>query len=358
MEIFRKKARGLVGLEIEAGSIAATEVQVNGSPRVVGTAIEPLPPNAFHEGEVADAEALTEALRALYSKQKLSKRVRLGIANQRVVVRTLRLPALDDPKELAAAVRFQAQEQILMPIDQAVLDHRVVGGVAAEGEDTAKVDVVVVAARRDMIESSLAPLRKAGLQPVGIDLSAFGLIRALADAVPPPQEGSPEGGPPATLFCNVGDATNLAIAKGRACLFTRVAPVGFESIVSGLVATAGLTPEHAAMWLDHVGLDRPLEEVAGDPGTVAAVRGALETGASALQDELRLSLDFYSAQEGSAPIGNVVLGGPGSAIAGLPERVESFLGLPLQVGRPAALAGLDASSAARLTLSYGLALDA
>jgi type IV pilus assembly protein PilM len=357
MQIFRKKEKGLVGLEIEAGSIAATEIQVNGSARVVGTAIEPLPADAFHEGEVTDPEALTEALRELFSKNKLSKRVRLGIANQRVVVRTIRLPALDDPQELEAAVRFQAQEQIPMPIDQAILDHRVVGGVPASGEDSAKVDVVVVAARRDMIESSLAPLRNAGLQPVGIDLSAFGLIRALIDSVPPSQEGQGPAEPQATLFCNVGDATNLAVANGRSCLFTRVAPVGVEAIVSGLSASAGLTPEHAAMWLSHVGFDRPVEEIEGDPGTVAAVRDALETGAAALQDELRLSLDFYSGQEGALPIGNLVLGGPGSAIAGLPERVQSFLGLPLQIGRPAALSELDAASAARLTLSYGLALD-
>lgn len=346
----------MVGLEIEAGSVAATEVQVNGSTRVAATAIAPLPPDAFHEGEVGDAEALAEALRGLFSEHKLSKRVRLGIANQRVVARTMRLPALDDPKELEAAVRFQAQEQIPMPIDQAVLDHRVVGGVPASGEDSAKVDVVVVAARRDMIETSLAPLRKAGLQPVGIDLSAFGLIRALGDLAPVLGEGESAEGT-ATLFCNLGDATNLAVAKERACLFTRVAPVGIESVISSLSEAVGLTPEHAGMWLDHVGLDRPVEEIGGDPEAVAATRRALEEGASALQDELRLSLEFYAAQEGALPIGSVILGGPGSAIAGLPERIQSFLELPLRVGRPQALSGLDAASAARLTLSYGIALD-
>jgi type IV pilus assembly protein PilM len=359
MQITRKREKGLVGLEIEAGSVAATEVRANGSARVTATAISPLPPDVFRDGEVADSEALAEALRELFSKNKLSKQVRLGIANQRVVVRTLRLPALDDPKELEAAVRFQAQEQIPMPIDQAILDHRVVGGAAASGEGSAKVDVVVVAARRDMISASLAPLRKAGLQPVGIDLSAFGLIRALADSVvaPASKEEGEQADTGATLFCNIGDATNLAVAKGRACLFTRVAPIGIESIASNLSETAGLTPEHAGMWLDHVGLVQPAEEIGGDPEVVAATRRALEQGASTLQDELRLSLDFYAAQEGALPIGSVVLGGPGSAITGLPERVEAFLGLPTQVGRPAALAEIDAAAAARLTLPYGIALD-
>ena len=185
MRLTRNKDKTLVGLEIEAGSIAATEVRTNGGASVAATAIAPLPAEAFREGEVVDPDAVSGALKALFSEHKLSKRVRLGVANQRVIVRTLRLPAIENPEELDAAIRFQAQDQIPMPLDQAVLDHRVVGGVPGDGEDASpKIDVVVVAARRDMIEASLAPLRKAGLQPAGVDLSAFGLIRALGGSQP------------------------------------------------------------------------------------------------------------------------------------------------------------------------------
>jgi type IV pilus assembly protein PilM len=361
MQFSPKKPKTLVGLEIEAGSVAATEVKANGSVRVVGTAVAPLPPGAFRDGEVADPEALTSGLKRLFSENKLSRRVRLGIANPRVVVRTMRLPAVEDPKELDAAIRFQAQEQIPMPMDQAVLDHRVVGGAAAvpDAEDAGpKIDVMVVAARRDMIEASLAPLRSAGLQPVGIDLSAFGLIRALGDLAGPAQPaGDAAASPTASLYCNVGDTTNLAVAKGRSCLFTRVAPVGMESIVNGLCAKTGLPAEHAQMWLDHVGLDAPLESISGDPATVAATRQALEAGASAIHDELRLTLDYYRAQEGALPIEHVVLGGPGSTTGGLAQRIEGALGIPVQSGRPAALQNLDPALAARLTLSYGLALE-
>ena len=108
---------------------------------------------------MADPDSLAEALKSLFAEHKLSKRVRVGIGNQRVVVRTLRLPAIEDPKEMEAAVRFQAQEQIPMPLDQAVLEHQVVGGVPAEEGSPPQVDVVVVAARRDMIGSFLEPIR-------------------------------------------------------------------------------------------------------------------------------------------------------------------------------------------------------
>jgi type IV pilus assembly protein PilM len=354
----RAKGSGLVGLEIEAGSIAAAEVHRNGGVRLTGAGMVPLGPEAFRDGEVADPDTVAAALRELFAAHKLGKRVRLGIANQRVVVRTLRLPAIEDPTELSAAVRFAAQEQIAMPLDQAVIDHRVVGGVGAVEGSAPQVDVIVVAARQDMIAASLAPLKEAGLEPVGVDLSAFGMIRALGDAAGVATADESQPPPAAVLYCSVGDVTNLAVAKGRSCLFTRVSPVGLGGMSGGFAAATGLTPEHARMWLDHVGLALPLEQVEGDPETAARARAALETGASALIDELRLSLDFYGAQEGVVPVERIVLCGPGSAIPGLAAHMEPALGRPISIGRPEALGDLDVGAAARLTLPFGLALDA
>lgn len=365
LQLSTKREKSLVGLEIEAGSVAAVEVRGAGSDEPTKTAIAALPEGAFQDGEVVDQEAVSETLQSMFAENKLGKRVRLGISNQRVVVRTMRLPAIENQGELDAAVRFQAQEQIPMPLDQAILDYQVVGGVPATEEAGAKIDVILVAARREMIEASLRPLRKAGLQPVGIDLSAFGLIRALGDAAPVVTDRAIEGeaateekgpAPGATLYCNIGETTNLAVAKRNSCLFTRVAPVGLGAIAADLTSRTELTGDHARMWLAHVGLAQPLDQIDGDPAIVAATRDALGAGVSALQGELRLSLDFYAAQEGAEQVERVVLGGPASAIPGFPDQIESGFGLPFEVGRPAALDQLDAQSAARLTLSYGLAL--
>ncbi len=80
-----------------------------------------------------------------------------------------------------------------------------------------------------------------------------------------------------------------------------------------LPPSTGLPLEHARLWLAHVGLGRPLEQIDGDPQTALQARRAIEEGASPLLDELRTSLDFYGAQEGAVPIEKVVLCGPGSA---------------------------------------------
>jgi type IV pilus assembly protein PilM len=373
LSLTRQKKNGgtAVGLDIEAGSVAAAEVQLNGSARVTAAAVETLPQGAFHEGEVTDADSVAEALKALFSRHKLSKQVRLGVGNQRVVVRTLRLPVIEDPKEMDAAVRFQAQEQMPMPLDQAVLDYQVVGGVPAEEGTTPQVDAVVIAARRDMVASLVEPVRQAGLDPIGVDLSAFGMIRALAGvgapARAPESEEDPDGSeaqagaaqPPedAVLYCNVGDVMNLAVARRRACLFTRVSTVGLEGISSRLAGEQGLNIEHAIQWLTHVGLHAPLEEIEGDPETAAGARRVLEEGVVGLGDELRLSLDYYGAQESAIPVSRVVLSGPGSAIPGLAERMEVGVGLSISVARPPELAEYDETMAARLTLPFGLALE-
>jgi type IV pilus assembly protein PilM len=350
----KKKPTAVTGLDIGAGSVAATELGVNGAIHLAGSAIAPLPPDVFHEGEVIDGDALASALKSLFNERKISKRVRLGIGNQQVVVRTVRLPVIEDPKEMEAAVRFQAQEQIPMPLDQAVLEHQVVGGVPAEEGAAPQVDVVVVAARREMIGSFLEPVRRAGLEPVGIDLSAFAMIRALADLSPAHPGGKPDE---AVLYCDVGDVTNLAVARGHSCLFTRVSQVGLEATSARLAAARGLTPEHAFQWLTHVGLEQPVEAIDGDPEIVAEARRALEDGLSSLLDELRLSLDYYGAQETALPVRQIVLSGAGSAIPGLVPAMEERLGISIQALRPAALVGFDDATAARLTLSYGLALE-
>lgn len=362
--MFGKKTTGsaLTGLDLGAGSIAAAEVTgVASGPgaKLQTTAVEALAPGAFAEGEVVDPDLLSQSLKQFFSKHKLSKRVRLGIANQKVVVRTLRLPFVENPEELEAAVRFKAQDEIPMPLDQAVLDFRVVAYSQTE-EGARQMDVIVVAARREMIDLLLDTVGRAGLRPVGIDLSAFGMIRALAErrmAIGPGGDGLPV---PTTLYSSIGDGTNLAFARGRSCLFTRMAPYGAEEMAVELCEQTELTLEHAREWLTFVGLEAPIEELeigADMKPIAAAAREALERGAARLVDELRLSLDFYGQQPDVPAVEQLVVTGPGAAIPRLAELLSERLGLTLREAIPPALADVGADASNRLATAYGLALE-
>jgi type IV pilus assembly protein PilM len=336
----------LTGLDIEPGYIAAVESRAGGT-AVDRAAVARLAPGVVRDGEVVDVDTLAENLRKLFAEHKLSRRVRVGVANQRIVMRTVDLPPLKQPKDIASAVRFQAQEQIPMPLDQAILEHHSLGIV--ETPDGPRTRVVLVAARRDMIDKLLAATRMAGLRPQGIDLSAFAMIRALH------RRGSAD----ATLYISVGGMTNLAVAVGTVCMFTRVVTHGTESMAGELAERRGLTLEHAHGWLKHVGLLLPIDDVDGEPEIVVEARNVLSESVRRIADEVRNSLDFYTMQEGATAVERAVLTGPAVAIPGFTDHLSQELALPLEAGlasegRPGGLGGVEPG---QLAVAAGLTID-
>lgn len=316
----KKNPRGSVGLDLDGGFVAAVQAHDG---RIARAASMELPSGVITDGEVTDVERLSESLKTFFRENDLPTRVRLGVSNQQIVVRHLELPRIEGESELAAAVRFQAAEAIAMPLEEAVLDFQVVGETTTL-EGSARLRIVVVAARQAMIERFVEGVRGAGLKPEGIDLNAFALVRALAkpasEEEPPVDEKTAAlpSGPLACVYCHLGGVTNLAVAVGSNCLFTR--PLSTDWSDEG----------------DHV--------------------------AAALAEEIRLSIDFYMAQPDARPVGEVQLSGPGSTIAGLAEDLADLLHLPVAVADP--LGGLDADGALdgedphRHTVAAGLALGA
>jgi type IV pilus assembly protein PilM len=236
-----------------------------------------------------------------------------------------------------------------MQLDLAVLDFQTLGVVETENGERQRV--VLVAARRDMIDRLLEAARQAGLRPEGIDLSAFAMIRALGH---PAVEG--EG---ALLYVSVGGLTNLAIAEGTQCRFTRVAAGGLESIVAQLAERRALTLEHARQWLGHVGLETPVEEVEGDPEIVADARTVLADGVRRISDDVRNSLDYYRAQDGVTQVDRAVLTGPVVGIPGFVDQLSADLNMPVEAGlvdeaHPGVLAGAEAGT---MAVAAGLAIE-
>ena len=299
------------------------------------------------EGEVVDVDTLAEVLRQLFADHRLGRRVRLGVANQRIVMRTLDLPPLRDAKEISSAVRFQAQEHIPMPLDQAVLEHQSLGIV--ETPEGPRTRVVLVAARRDMIDRLLAATRSAGLRPEGIDLSAFAMIRALYR---PGRDG-------ATLYVSVGGMTNLAVAVGTTCVFTRVVAHGTEAIAGELAERRGLTLEHARGWITHVGVLTAIDDIDGDYEIALEARAVLSEGIRRIADEVRNSLDFHRAQPGAAAVQHAVLTGHAVSIPGFSDQLGVEIALPLESGvvseaHSGAIGDIDPGS---LAIAAGLAVQ-
>jgi type IV pilus assembly protein PilM len=340
-----KASRSVVGLDLDPAHVAAAEVDVNGVVSVRRGAVARLSPGVLRDGEVADGGALTEAIKSLWAENDLPKDVRLGIANQRIVVRTLDMPALDD-EALGAAVRVEAPDHIPMPMDEAVLDFQSLGTVDTPAGRRARV--VVVAVRREMVERYMEAVRAAGLRIEGIDLSAFALVRSMYNKLTDEEHG--------LLYVNVSGLVNVAVTSGEHCLFTRAATGGLGAMVQTLSDRRGLTEEHAVQWLNHVGLETPLEDVEGDPEIVAAARSVLDEGVHHLADTVRNSLNFYRMQQNAAPVDSAVLTGPAVTVPGLADHMASALGMPVQARTVAAAGAVE--DASRLAVAAGLAVEA
>ncbi|HEX2162074.1 MAG TPA: pilus assembly protein PilM [Thermoleophilaceae bacterium] len=312
---------GTVGLDIDGRFVAAARMHGG---RLASVASAELPAGALADGEVADRAALAAALKEFAAANKLPRRVRLGVSNQQIVVRVLDLPRIDDPSERDAALRFQAAEAIAMPLDEAVLDHQI-AGYTGGGDSGERMQVVVVAARRSMIDEYLGAASDAGLKADGIDLDAFALVRMLATTDASPlsavgdedgavQDGLAAGPQTARVFCHLGGVSNLAIALGSSCFFTRALATHFD------------------------------DEAAG----------------SRLADEIRMSIDYYMAQPGALGVGDAVVSGEGARDEALVGELATQLGLPVAAAEP--LGTLDATAVPagedryRYTVAAGLAL--
>jgi type IV pilus assembly protein PilM len=338
----RRQENKIVGLEMDPSHLAAAQVEGNGDMSLTRGAVAELRPGILRDGEVTDATALAEELRKLFADNELPTTVRLGVANQRIVVRTLDVAPIDDPRLLEEAVRADAPNHIPVPMDEAILDFQPLGTV--ETQQGPRMRVVLVAVRRDMIDRLVGAATDAGLTIEGIDLSAFAMVRALRAG----------GSEHAVLYVNLAGLTNVAVADDSGCLFTRAASGGLDAIVQSLSDRRGLTAEHARGWMQHVGLVAPVDQIEGEAELVAVTRQALEDGVHQLADTVRNSLNFYRMQESAEAVERAVLTGPAVAIPGFAERLAEQLRMPVDTAVVASKA--DDSDLARLTVAAGLAV--
>jgi type IV pilus assembly protein PilM len=358
----------LVGLDIQPGYVSAVQARVNGSILVQRAAGAPLPPDTVREGEVLDGQALSETLREMFRDSRLDKRVRVGVANQRTVLRTLELPPITDRKELATAVRFQAEDQVPMPLENAVLDFHALGVIDTPGGPRQRV--IVVAAQRDMVERLLAAVRGAGLRPEGIDLAAFALIRSLHRA--------DEEHAGRVLYLNVGGLTNMAIAEGTVCRFTRVVGGGLESMAADIAERNSIKLKDARELLASVDLGEraPATPAVADELTQSLAesvetsstpverpaidaRPVLASGVREIAGEVRNSLDFHRSQDGGGEVSSVVLSGAALQISGFAQALQSELRVPL-IPQTVGLSDERSAggvSAERLAVATGLAVE-
>jgi type IV pilus assembly protein PilM len=365
-------------VDVGSTAVRVAEVAAGDIPVVVRAAQVPLPPGVVEAGEVRQPEAVAEALREVWSKSGVkSKQVHLGVGNQRVVVREVALPWLPE-KELRDTLGFQVQEFIPMASDEAVLDFDPLGEMNQGGRRM--VRILLVAAHRPMVNALVEAALAAKLDPQGIDLTPFAVVRAVGTG----DEGLDLDSSGDEAIVDIGaQVTSICVHDRGVTRFVRMLPSGGRDITLALASGLGVDeaaaerlkrgetletptqdgPQDAPKDAPKDAADRPSADqpaivppppadslpVDGPPADtlpVEAPRGAPAvlpdptevrqlalTRAGSFVDEVRSSLEFYTAQMPNAQIGRVLVVGGGSRLDGLLELLQERLPVPVDRGR-------------------------
>jgi len=349
----------LVGLKIGASQIAAARVSNNGSIELQSVARETLEDGIVVGGELRNPEALSAALKEFFKKHKLPRKgIRLGIANNRIGVRAFDIVGIDDPKQLANAIHFRAQEALPIPIDEAVLDYQVLGEHTDEDGVTTR-KILLVVAYRELIDRYVAACKKAGLTLAGIDLEAFALLRALA----PPQDGTAENSGAALVAVSVGhERSTFAVSDGRVCDFTRVLDWGGSALSVAIARVLDVTPSEAEPVKRQLSLieAHPVDGLTDEQ--LNACREAVQKQIQSFARELVSSLQFYQNQPGSLGIGEIALTGGTAHLPGLAEELQRLIGVSVRIGDPLARVRVnrkmaDPEQVGSLAVAIGLAIE-
>jgi type IV pilus assembly protein PilM len=310
--------RTAIGLDIGTSSVRAAQVTVSKGSAVLDRFGQvALPPGAVRDGEVIEPELVGDAIKTLWSRAKFTKKdVILGISNQKVVVRLVQVPWMP-PNELKSSLKFQVADLISMPIDEAVLDF-----VPLDEVDTdtgRQVRGLLVAASHDMVLGAVRACQRAGLRVTTADLTSFALLRAAGT-------NDPMGlrGPEAVV--DVGArVTNIIVHEGGVPKFVRILLLGGDDVTGAIVERLGVPPAEA-------------ELLKRDPAALAAVQSTeaqrvIDVALGEFVDEVRGSVDYFTATSGSRPITRLVLSGGGSLAPGLAQRLATAVRTQVEFGR-------------------------
>lgn len=350
----------VTGLDIGTFGVRAAEVDTgSATPKLTRFGQVALPAGAVSEGMVVDAEAVGAAIRRLWREGGFrAKKVVVGVANQGVIVRPAEMARMS-AADLAQAIQFEAEELIPIPVEEALLDFQILDDfVTPEGDP--RMRILLAAAQRDMVRDFLAAAERGGLDAEAVDPTPFALVRALAPTAVDSALG--DGAADAIVSLGGGVTTMVAHQSGIPT-FARIQPTGGDQITEAISRELGVDLDSAEDLKRRVG--RGPADTGAESVEQAAAARIVATRVADMADEIRNSLEFYSNQADAPQLRRVLLTGGASRTAGLLERLQQNMFIPVEMGRPLAAVdvgdvGIDPDRLAEaeplLTAAIGLAL--
>lgn len=323
MLFFGRKNPPLIGIDISSTTVKLLELSRNsgrtGSTyRVEAYAVEPLPSNAVVEKNIAEVEAVGEAIHvALKRSGSKAKNGAVAVSGSAVITKVISMPASLTDQDLESQIQLEADQYIPYPLEEVNIDFEVMGPSEKNPE---LVDVLLAASRSENVDDRVAALELAGLTATIVDVEAYAMENACTQLM----DQLPEGGEDQTIaVADIGaTTTTLNVLHNKKIIYTREQNFGGRQLTEEIQRRYGLSMEEAGMAKRQGGLpDNYVHEV-------------LEPFKEAMAQQVSRSLQFFFSSSAYNSVEHIILAGGSSSIPGIDDLIEEKLGTPASVANP------------------------
>ena len=323
MSLFGRKNPPLLGIDISSTTVKLLELSKsagrNGAMyRVEAYGVEPLPANAVVEKNIAEVDAVGEAIRAAVRRSgSRAKHAAVAVSGSAVITKVISMPAALSDQELESQIQLEADQYIPYPLEEVNLDFEVVG---PSEKNPDLVDVLLAASRSENVDDRVAALEMAGLTANIVDVEAYAMENACSQLM----DQMPEHGEDQTIaIADIGaTTTTLNVLHNNKIIYTREQNFGGRQLTEEIQRRYGLSLEEAGMAKRQGGLpDNYIPEV-------------LEPFKEAMAQQVSRSLQFFFSSSAYNNVDHIILAGGSSSIVGVDDLIEEKLGTPASVANP------------------------
>lgn len=317
--LFKTNTPQVVGLDISSTAVKLLELGKSGDRlRVESYAVEPLPPNSVNEKNIADVEAVGEAIkRAVKRSGSRTKLAAAAVAGSAVITKTISMPSNLSEDEMEQQIQMEADQYIPYPLEEVNLDFEILGPAESDPE---RVDVLLAASRSENVNDRVDAIELAGLKARVIDVESYAIENAftlLASQLP--EQGIEQ----TVAVLDVGATmTTLNVMHDLKTIYTREQVFGGRQLTEEIQRRYGLSYEEAGMAKRQGGLpDNYVPEV-------------LEPFKEAMAQQVSRSLQFFFSSSHYNSVDHIVLAGGSAMINGIDEMIANKLGVNTTIANP------------------------
>jgi len=314
--IFKKKGQ-LVGLDIGSTAVKLVELKPLDREgrrfRLMNVGVEPVPPESIVDGAIMDSFAVADAVRKVFEKTGVKNtKVALAVSGNGVIIKKMLLPQMS-LDELSESIRWEAEQYIPFEIDEVNLDYEIVSG---EERQDGQMEVILAAAKKDVISEFSGVVVQAGREPVVVDVTAFALQNAAELNYPVADEVT-------TALINIGAATtNINILSGERSLFWRDLSIGGNYYTNAIQKELNLSFEDA----ETLKKGNSVEGISFE-----SVIPILNSVSEDMVGEFLKTFDFFKATSQYSNIDRILVAGGTANVYGLEQVLTDKVGFKVEM---------------------------